>query len=228
MRKARREITLKTRFEILSRDGFACGYCGAKAPQAVLHVDHVVPLALGGSGQQGNLITSCESCNLGKGIGVAVGVVVPIVSHAKCVTCKAAFIPAAKNQAKCVDCAHPKCGHPDCEARERHRKMERVGKYFCKTHVPSRITLCACGKRKGIGGVCWACKRKRPCMGCGSLSNGVRCRSCAMKDAWKRPEYKWSVGAKRKKKLCACGAWLGQRNRSGKCASCWSGHVPAG
>jgi 5-methylcytosine-specific restriction endonuclease McrA len=33
----------------------------------VLHVDHVVPLAAGGTSSEGNLRTACEECNLGKG-----------------------------------------------------------------------------------------------------------------------------------------------------------------
>jgi 5-methylcytosine-specific restriction endonuclease McrA len=34
----------------------------------VLHVDHVVPLAAGGTTSEGNLRTACEECNLGKGV----------------------------------------------------------------------------------------------------------------------------------------------------------------
>jgi 5-methylcytosine-specific restriction endonuclease McrA len=32
----------------------------------VLHVDHVVPLAAGGTSTEDNLLTACEECNLGK------------------------------------------------------------------------------------------------------------------------------------------------------------------
>jgi len=32
----------------------------------VLHVDHVVPLALGGVDAVSNLVSACEECNLGK------------------------------------------------------------------------------------------------------------------------------------------------------------------
>lgn len=55
------------RFAVLRRDGFACRYCGAKAPDVVLHVDHVVPRSAGGSDDEGNLVSACASCNLGKG-----------------------------------------------------------------------------------------------------------------------------------------------------------------
>jgi 5-methylcytosine-specific restriction endonuclease McrA len=33
----------------------------------VLHVDHVVPVAAGGTTNEDNLRTACEECNLGKG-----------------------------------------------------------------------------------------------------------------------------------------------------------------
>jgi HNH endonuclease len=64
MRKA---ISKKTRFEVFKRDGFACQYCGATAPDVVLHVDHINPVAGGGDNDILNLVTSCEPCNLGKG-----------------------------------------------------------------------------------------------------------------------------------------------------------------
>lgn len=63
---ARKSITKTLRFEVLKRDSFACQYCGAKAPEVVLHVDHIEPVSKGGTNELLNLITSCLSCNLGK------------------------------------------------------------------------------------------------------------------------------------------------------------------
>lgn len=54
------------RFEVLRRDNFTCVYCGAKAPDTTLHVDHVVPESLGGLDEATNLVTACEDCNQGK------------------------------------------------------------------------------------------------------------------------------------------------------------------
>jgi 5-methylcytosine-specific restriction endonuclease McrA len=34
----------------------------------VLHADHVVPVAAGGETTEVNLVTACETCNLGKGV----------------------------------------------------------------------------------------------------------------------------------------------------------------
>lgn len=55
-----------TRFEILKRDNFTCRYCGRKAPEVALQVDHIIPRAKGGTIETSNLITACSDCNLGK------------------------------------------------------------------------------------------------------------------------------------------------------------------
>ncbi len=57
----------KTRFEVFKRDGFACIYCGKRAPEVVLEVDHIEPKSNGGSDNFANLITACFDCNRGKG-----------------------------------------------------------------------------------------------------------------------------------------------------------------
>lgn len=64
---SRKSITKKTRFEVFKRDSFTCQYCGVAAPDAVLHIDHIKPVKTGGKNEIINLITSCLSCNLGKG-----------------------------------------------------------------------------------------------------------------------------------------------------------------
>lgn len=63
-----RRIRPSLRFEILRRDGFCCQYCGRKAPDVVLHVDHRHPRSAGGLNTVDNLVTACRDCNLGKGI----------------------------------------------------------------------------------------------------------------------------------------------------------------
>lgn len=64
---ARKAISKKTRFEVFKRDHFTCQYCGAKAPEVVLHVDHIEAVANGGTNDILNLITACVDCNGGKG-----------------------------------------------------------------------------------------------------------------------------------------------------------------
>lgn len=54
------------RFRILSRDQYTCRYCGRSAPDVVLEVDHVIPVAAGGKNDDTNLVTACRDCNVGK------------------------------------------------------------------------------------------------------------------------------------------------------------------
>ena len=56
------------RWSVLKRDLFACQYCGAAAPQVMLHVDHREPKALGGRDLVENLVTACEACNIGRNL----------------------------------------------------------------------------------------------------------------------------------------------------------------
>jgi hypothetical protein len=67
MSSKRKKISKKTRFEVFKRDLFTCKYCGKKAPDCVLEVDHIKPVAKGGSNDMLNLITACADCNRGKG-----------------------------------------------------------------------------------------------------------------------------------------------------------------
>jgi cytochrome c553 len=63
----REPVSQKTRFEVFKRDKFTCQYCGKKAPDVVLHCDHMHPVAEGGTSDVMNLITACAGCNGGKG-----------------------------------------------------------------------------------------------------------------------------------------------------------------
>ncbi|RQW02829.1 HNH endonuclease [candidate division KSB1 bacterium] len=66
MASKRKSFSKRQRFEVFKRDSFKCQYCGAAAPEALLHVDHIKPLSKGGTNDIVNLITSCSKCNLGK------------------------------------------------------------------------------------------------------------------------------------------------------------------
>jgi HNH endonuclease len=59
-------VSKRLRYEILRRDNFTCRYCMTATPGTPLRVDHVVPVALGGTDDATNLVTSCEPCNSGK------------------------------------------------------------------------------------------------------------------------------------------------------------------
>lgn len=88
---ARIALSKKTRFEVFKRDGFACQYCGATPPKVILHVDHIHPVAEGGTNDQDNLVTSCESCNQGKGARLLSSTPMPLAD-------KAALVAEAEEQ----------------------------------------------------------------------------------------------------------------------------------
>jgi hypothetical protein len=62
----RKSISKKLRFEVFKRDEFKCQYCGSYSPNVILNVDHIDPVANGGTNELINLITSCFDCNQGK------------------------------------------------------------------------------------------------------------------------------------------------------------------
>lgn len=64
----RKAISKSQRFEIFRRDSFTCQYCGRSAPEVILEVDHLIPVAHGGTNDNLNLVTACRDCNRGKGI----------------------------------------------------------------------------------------------------------------------------------------------------------------
>lgn len=57
-------VSKRTRFEVLRRDNYTCRYC--RSTDNPLTVDHVVPVALGGSDNPDNLVAACQDCNSGK------------------------------------------------------------------------------------------------------------------------------------------------------------------
>lgn len=64
-RKDNGNINKRLRFTVLLRDNFTCQYCGRKAPDVVLQVDHKQSFRDGGKTVIDNLITSCWECNIG-------------------------------------------------------------------------------------------------------------------------------------------------------------------
>ena len=67
--KTRRDINLRLRFKVMSRDNFKCCICGAspaKDPSIELHIDHIIAWSKGGETTIDNLQTLCSKCNYGK------------------------------------------------------------------------------------------------------------------------------------------------------------------
>lgn len=62
----RNSIRKSLRFEVFKRDSFTCQYCGRKAPDVLLQIDHIEPVSKGGTDDLLNLTTACKDCNSGK------------------------------------------------------------------------------------------------------------------------------------------------------------------
>lgn len=62
----RQAISKSIRFEVFKRDQFKCQYCGSSAPEVLLQIDHINPVAKGGTNEILNLTTACFDCNNGK------------------------------------------------------------------------------------------------------------------------------------------------------------------
>ena len=69
--KTRESISVALRFHILRRDHYTCRYCGARAPDVALHVEHIKPVVKGGTNDPDNLCAACVRCNIGKGTSPA-------------------------------------------------------------------------------------------------------------------------------------------------------------
>ncbi len=65
-KKKNNEQNCKKRFNILKKFNFTCQYCGRKAPEVVLHIDHIFPKSKGGRFALDNLTVACKECNVGK------------------------------------------------------------------------------------------------------------------------------------------------------------------
>lgn len=65
-KRARTEMTLRLRFDVMKRDFFRCVLCGSTADISPIEVDHIVPVSKGGVSDISNLRTLCERCNRGK------------------------------------------------------------------------------------------------------------------------------------------------------------------
>lgn len=62
-RLGRGNIPKKLRHDVYKRDRWTCVFCGLVFPADELTIDHLIPLALGGTDDVTNYATSCRSCN---------------------------------------------------------------------------------------------------------------------------------------------------------------------
>jgi len=56
-----------SRFNVFTRDGFTCQYCGHRKRMGDLTYDHLIPRKRGGKTTWTNIVTACKPCNSRKG-----------------------------------------------------------------------------------------------------------------------------------------------------------------
>lgn len=64
-------VELLDRVAIIARDKSTCHICGKRCKPAELHLDHLVPISLGGEHSARNVRVACRDCNLRKGARAA-------------------------------------------------------------------------------------------------------------------------------------------------------------
>ncbi len=101
-------VSKRLRYEILRRDNNTCRYCGGTAPDVVLTIDHVVPVALGGADDPSNLVAACKDCNAGKSASSPDATIVSKVSD-QAVRWKSAMLQAAAERCEQEDIIRQLC-----------------------------------------------------------------------------------------------------------------------
>lgn len=118
----RKPISKKLRFEIFKRDSFACQYCGATPPAAILEIDHIHPVSKGGENSTDNLITACFDCNRGKSSGLLASIPPSLSDKADLMAEKLEQIKAYEKLIK-------------AKRRSEEKSIDQVEDVF-KTHFP--------------------------------------------------------------------------------------------
>jgi hypothetical protein len=62
----RKALSKQIRVQVLARDNYRCRMCGRSSREVALEVDHIIPVASGGTDELSNLATLCRDCNAGK------------------------------------------------------------------------------------------------------------------------------------------------------------------
>ena len=128
-KKIRKALSKKVRFDVFKRDGFQCQYCGQTPPSAVLEVDHVDPVANGGTDDPDNLTTSCFDCNRGKAAGLLKDVPPTVSQKAELMKEKELQLSEYKKLLKTIKARESR----DINKLERVFKLYFDDKYFMET-----------------------------------------------------------------------------------------------
>lgn len=168
----RTPVSKRTRFSIFKRDFFTCQYCGNKPPSVVLEVDHVLPVAEGGTNATHNLITACFDCNRGKGAGLLSTVPGGVAKQAELAAEKLAQVKAfdrlIKSQRKIEESKIDEVEQafqlhfPEHSFTPKFRQSVRVFIQRIPTHQVVDAMHLACGRISNVHdatkyfcGICW-------------------------------------------------------------------------
>lgn len=65
--KHSKESYKRFRVKILQRQDFRCAYCSCDLKGRRMNIEHITPIARGGTNDKNNLVGSCGNCNKDKG-----------------------------------------------------------------------------------------------------------------------------------------------------------------
>jgi hypothetical protein len=103
----RQPVSHALRWATLCRYNFSCRYCGLPAGVVVLQIEHVIPVAHGGTSDPWNLVPACAECNRGK------GVTMPPADLLRAVWAEYMAHPAPYVR-QCLVCLEPTLSDPAC------------------------------------------------------------------------------------------------------------------
>ena len=55
---------------LIERDGFVCGMCGESLEDSKIHIDHIIPVALGGVDIMSNVRLTHATCNMDQALSI--------------------------------------------------------------------------------------------------------------------------------------------------------------
>lgn len=180
----RKPIPNRIRHQVFQRDGYRCRECGASVKDgATLEIDHIKPVAKGGTNDINNLQTLCKKCNRGKYTDEWIGGEVHKYKGKKrCPKCNTLINRKAK-----------KC--PKCSKSFKKKKIKPTPNFFRAPGKKRRITKEDIKKRSEY----FKNKNKldeqnhqklmeekqglRKCPNCGKelFRNAIRCKYCKIK-----------------------------------------------
>lgn len=132
--RVRPNLRPQVRFQVLRTHDFSCFYCGLPSSYVPLLMDHVIPVALGGTDDLWNLVPACQPCNSGKGSSAPTQSMIErarrvflsaaYTDYVRCIVCGIPFLVVPGDR----EDQWPQCGHCNeaiCDAFDQGMRHER-------------------------------------------------------------------------------------------------------